>query len=207
MNIIIIFDHPYGASASKNELHRRSYSAALLDAVKTGLKQHNHTIDLIDLHTDGFYPVMTESDLKEWRQKKTTDPIVLDYQRRLMAADHIIFIFPIWWECMPAMTKGFLDRVFVKGIVFDEQKKGRPFVSLLPKLKGVSLLTVMSTPKYIYNLIFSNVITKILFRGTFRKMGIHKLKWFSYHGMENRSLIERQKHLHKTERYFREFTG
>ena len=202
MNYVIIFDHPYGASASENIPHRRSYSAALLAAVTRGLVANGHSIDLIDLHADGFNPVTSASDLAAWRQKMTHDPLAANYQQRLIAADHIIFIFPIWWESMPALTKGFIDKVFVKGILFYEPKPGRPFVSLLPNIKGVSLLTVMSTPNFVYKWIFGNPITKILFRGTFRKMGIHKLKWYNYSGMEHRSLEKRQHCLLKTERLF-----
>lgn len=202
MNVAIIFDHPYGASASDNIPHRRSYSAALLAAVIRGLHAKGHNIDLIDLHADGFNPVTSAADLAAWRQKQTNDPLAADYQRRLIAADHLIFIFPIWWESMPALTKGFIDKVFVKGVLFEEPKKGRPFVSLLPQLKGVSLLTVMSTPNLVYKWIFGNPITKILFRGTFRKIGIRNLKWHNFTGMEDHSLAQRQRYLVKTERLF-----
>lgn len=203
MNVLIIFDHPYGASSSENIPHQRSYSAALLASVMRGLNTKGHTIDLIDLHADGFDPVMSREELAAWRQKKTTDPLVANYQQRLMAADHIVFLFPIWWEAMPALTKGFLDKVFAKGIVYEEIKPGRPFKCLLTNLKGVSLLTVMNTPDFFYRWIFGNPITKILFRGTFRKMGIRKnLRWYNYAGMSDRSLEERVKHLNKTEQRF-----
>lgn len=202
MHIVIVFDHPYGASASGNIPHRRSFSAALLASVTSGLTAAGHTLDLMDLQADRFNPVTSAEDLAAWRQRDTRDPMVQDYQRRLMEADHLIFIFPIWWETMPALTKGFLDKVFVKGVVFDEVKPGRPFVCLLPKLKGVSLLTVMSTPGFVYRWILGNPITKILFRGTFRKMGIHKLRWLNYPGMEHLSLEKRRERLAAAERRF-----
>ncbi|WP_438496580.1 NAD(P)H-dependent oxidoreductase [Paenibacillus sp. IHBB 3054] len=203
MKFLIVFDHPYGASASENIPHQRSYSAALLASFMRGLTTKDHEIDLIDLHKDGFNPVMSIEDLASWRQKTSNDPLVINYQQRLIAADHIIFIFPIWWEAMPALTKGFLDKVFAKGIVYEEIKPGRPFKCLLPNIKGVSLLTVMNTPDFFYRWIFGNPITKILFRGTFRKMGIRKnLHWYNYTGMSNRSLDERVKYLDKTEQRF-----
>ncbi|MGX1830995.1 NAD(P)H-dependent oxidoreductase [Paenibacillus taichungensis] len=202
MKVLIIFDHPYTATASENVPHHRSYSAALLASVTKGLQSSGHMVDLIDLHADGFNPVMSGEELSAWRQKKTLDPLVKDYQKRLLAADHIIFIFPIWWEAMPASTKGFLDKVFAKGIIYEEPKKGRPFVSQLKTLKGVSLLTVMATPGFFYRWIFGNPITKILFRGTFRKMGFHKLKWYNYAGMDGRTLEVRTKALEKTEKRF-----
>ncbi|MBB6733919.1 NAD(P)H-dependent oxidoreductase [Cohnella zeiphila] len=202
MNFVIVFDHPYGASASENVPHRRSYSAALLAAVMKGLLSGGHRIDLIDLHADGFNPVTSASDLAAWRQKRTHDPLAADYQRRLLSADHIIFIFPIWWEGMPALMKGFLDKVFVKGVVYAETKPGRPFKCLLPRLKGVSMLTVMATPTFVYRWFLGNPITKMMFRGTFRKMGVNRLKWYNYSGMENRSLEQRRNVLAKTERIF-----
>lgn len=202
MHYAIIFDHPYGADASENVRHHRSFSAALLAAVLRGLSAKGHTADLIDLHADGFNPVTSAEDLAAWRQKRTNDPLAADYQQRLVAADHIVFIFPIWWEAMPALTKGFLDKVFVKGVLFDETKPGRPFVNYLPNVRGISLLTVMSTPHFVYRWIFGSPAVKILFRGTFRKMGIHKLKWHSYAGMENRTLEQRQRRLAQTERMF-----
>lgn len=205
MKVLIIFDHPYTANSSENVPHHRSYSAALLASVTRGLQSSGHNVDLIDLHADGFNPVMSGEELSAWRQKKTLDPLVKDYQKRLLAADHIIFIFPIWWEAMPASTKGFLDKVFAKGIIYEEPKKGRPFVSQLKKLKGVSLLTVMATPGFFYRWIFGNPITKILFRGTFRKMGFHKLKWYNYAGMDGRTLEVRTKALEKTEKRFASF--
>ncbi|MHA2856522.1 NAD(P)H-dependent oxidoreductase [Paenibacillus lautus] len=202
MRAVIVFDHPYGGKASENVAHRRSFSAALLSSVTKGLAQAGHQINLIDLHEDGFDPVMSAADLASWRQQQSMDPHVADYQQRLMAADYIFFIFPIWWESMPAMTKGFLDKVFAKGILYDEPKPGRPFAHHLPCLKGVYLLTVMSTPNWAYRLFFGNPITKILFRGTFRKMGFHKLRWLNYTGMERRPLEARIRFLNQTQLRF-----
>ncbi|MGG4207015.1 NAD(P)H-dependent oxidoreductase [Paenibacillus jamilae] len=204
MNILIVFDHPYTGSASENIPHNRSFSAALLAATKKGLRASGHNIDLIDLHKDGFNPVMSSSDLASWRKKEVMDPLIADYQQRLLKADHIIFIFPIWWEGMPAMSKGFLDKVFAKGIVYSEPKPGSLFKCLLPNLKGASLLTVMATPTFIYRWLFGNPITKMVFRGTFRKMGINSLKWYSYSGMEKLTLEQREMHLKKTEKLFAE---
>ncbi|MEK4236848.1 hypothetical protein [Paenibacillus sp. FSL H7-0714] len=61
---------------------------------------------------------------------------------------------------------------------------------------------VMATPDFFYRWIFSNPITKILFHGTFRKMGFHKVKWCNYEGMDGRSLKTRKKYLEKRETVF-----
>ncbi|HYI33932.1 MAG TPA: NAD(P)H-dependent oxidoreductase [Glaciibacter sp.] len=100
MHVLIVFDHPYGASASTNVPHQRSLSAALLAASVAGLGTAGHSADVIDLAADRFNPVLTESGLRGWRLGTTVDPQVLSYQRRLAAADHLVFIHPTGgWRC------------------------------------------------------------------------------------------------------------
>ncbi|SEJ25260.1 NAD(P)H-dependent oxidoreductase [Demequina mangrovi] len=192
MNTLIVFDHPYTRTASENVPHQRSFTAAMTAAAERGLERAGHHIDLIDLHADGFNPVMSADDLAAWRTKKVVDPQVADYQRRVFAADRLVFAFPIWWESMPALTKGFLDRVLTKGIVYSEPKKGRPFVNHLDRLQGVTALTVMSTPQWIYRTVFGSPLTKMMFRGTFRKMGVKNLTWINESDPAGRTLEQRR---------------
>jgi len=191
--VCFIFDHPYTAEAYKNEPHNRSFSAALLEKAKISYQEKKYEIDIIDLHKDGFDPVMHKEDLAAWRKKEVIDPLVKDYQRRIMEANELIFIFPIWWEVMPAMTKGFFDKVLAKGIIYEEVPGKKMFKNQFKQLEKVSLVTVMATPSILYRIIFGNPVTKIVFRGTFRKMGIHKFKWFNFSNVQklnNNSRLE-----------------
>lgn len=202
MRVLIVFDHPYTRTASENVPHHRSFAAAMAAAVERGLARAGHEIDLIDLHDDGFDPVMSAADLAAWRMKSVVDPHVGDYQRRLFAAEHVVFVFPIWWEAMPAMTKGFLDRVLTKGIVYEEPRPMRPFVNRLTALHGVTVLSVMSTPALLYRWWFGNPLTKIIFRGTFRKMGVRNLRWMNVSGVADNPLERRQRTLRSIEERF-----
>lgn len=101
MKVVIVFNHPYEGS----------YCNAILNSVSRGLEKANHQIDIIRLDKEGFNPVMTSQDLKAFRDKQPIDPKVMEYKQRLEKADHVIFIFPIWWELMPALMKGFVDKV------------------------------------------------------------------------------------------------
>ncbi|MGG7465764.1 NAD(P)H-dependent oxidoreductase [Plantibacter sp. YIM 135347] len=202
MRVLMVFDHPYGAEASENIPHRRSFSAAIAAAARRGLERAGHDVDLIDLHRDRFDPVMHEIDLAAWRQKSVVDDQAADYQSRLKLADHLVFVFPIWWEAMPASTKGFLDKVMTKGIVYSESKPGRPFVNGVKNLQGVTLMTLMTTPDLIYRWLFGNPITKILFRGTFRKIGVRRLRWLNFTNPSSRTLHERQRILQGVEDRF-----
>jgi NAD(P)H dehydrogenase (quinone) len=198
MKVLVVFDHPYGLSSSENIPHKRSFTAAVAAAAIRGLMQAGHEVDVIDLHADGFNPVMTAADLAAWRTKTVVEETARDYQQRLMHADHVLFAFPIWWESMPAMTKGFLDKVMTKGIVYSQPKPGGLFQNGLKNLNGVTLMTVMATPDILYRWIFGNPITKILFRGTFRKIGVKNLKWMNFSNVEGKSSAQRAKILEET---------
>ncbi|WP_143808023.1 NAD(P)H-dependent oxidoreductase, partial [Oenococcus oeni] len=95
MKTVIIFDHPYGITASHNQPHKRSYSAALAQQAIKDLKDSGNSVDIIDLQKDNFNPVMGKNDLLNWRTKSFVDKQSQNYFDRLQDADEIIFIFPI----------------------------------------------------------------------------------------------------------------
>jgi NAD(P)H dehydrogenase (quinone) len=129
---------------------------------------------------------------------------VLDYQRRLLDAGHLAFVFPVWWEAMPAATKGFLDRVLTKGVVYEElpEAKGNPFRSRMTNLGGVSVLSIMTTPDKAYRWWYRDPLTKILFKGTFAKIGVRNLRWTNYASVTGKTPEQREAMLHRTERAF-----
>src|SRR5690554_3112151 len=95
MRTVIVFNHP----------NQGSYCNAILQSVAKGLQNANHEVDLMHLDNDGFNPAMSKADLKAFVDHQPIDPQVIDYNERLKKADHLIFIFPIWWDIMPATTK------------------------------------------------------------------------------------------------------
>lgn len=206
MRILLVLDHPYTLASADNVPHRRSFTAAVAAAAMLGAEKAGHDVDLIDLAADGFAPAMTAADLAAWRQAHVVDPQVADYQRRLIQADHLVFAFPVWWEAMPAATKGFLDRVLTKGVVFEEVPgaKGNPFRNLMPNLGGVTVLSIMTTPDKAYRWWFRDPLTKILFKGTFGKIGVKNLTWVNYDKVTDRTPERRRQLLHDTEARFAE---
>lgn len=204
MRILIVLDHPYTITSAENVPHRRSFSAAVAAAAIRGAEAAGHQVDLIDLAADGFQPAMTREDLLAWRQGGAVDPLVLDYQHRLLAAEHLVFVFPIWWEAMPAATKGFLDRVLVKGVMYDEltDAKGNPFRNRMTNLSDVSVLSIMTTPDKAYRWWYRDPLTKILFKGTFGKIGIKNLRWTNYASVTDKTPEQREQLLAETEHSF-----
>jgi NAD(P)H dehydrogenase (quinone) len=204
VRVLVVLDHPYTVASAGNVPHQRSFSAAVAAAAIRGAQAGGHEVDLIDLAADGFQPAMTGADLAAWRQGQAIDPLVRDYQRRLFAARHLVLVFPVWWEAMPAATKGFLDRVLTKGIMYQELAgaKGNPFRNLMTGLGGVTVLSVMTTPDRAYRWWYRDPLTKILFKGTFAKIGVKNLHWTNYASVTSKTPEQRDRMLRDTERAF-----
>ncbi len=106
MHTTIIFAHPWHGSFNK----------AILDAVILELDKHQIEYRVIDLNKDGFNPVMLESELALYSKGQHADSLVQKYQSILKDTDELILIFPIWWYNIPAILKGFIDKVMLKGV-------------------------------------------------------------------------------------------
>lgn len=192
MRVAIVFNHPYEGS----------YCNAILNAVTNGLQKSKHEVDLFHLDKDRFNPVMTEQDLKAFVDRKPIDPKVIEYTQRLDKADHLVFIFPIWWELMPALTKGFIDRVLFPGVAYDHSPNGHGMIPLFKNLKGVTIITTMNTPSFLYQIVFGNAIKKAMITGTFGKLGYKNLKWINLTMVRTVSDKKRKKWLTNLENKF-----
>ena len=175
MKTLIVYNHP----------HEGSFCSAIKEAVENGLRNGGHEYRIIHLDQDGFDPVMREKDLKAFVMAgrigeeglEGIDPIILKYMKKLQWAEHIVMIFPIWWMTMPAMMKGFIDKVIFPGIVY--KMEDGEMISMLSKLRQVTVITTMNTPQDIYKEVFGNSIEGSLIKGTFNKIGIHDIRWIS----------------------------
>ena len=194
MKVAIVFNHP----------HEGSYCHAILNAVTSGLEMAGHTIDLLHLDRDNFDPVMRAEDLKAFVDGAPCDSQVIAYRERLEKAGHLILIFPVWWELMPAMTKGFVDKVIFPGVAYDYDHSGRypKMIKRFHDLAGVTIITTMNTPSLVYRIVFGNAIKKALFAGTFWKLGYKNRKWISLNMVKFVKQEQREKWLRKLKSHF-----
>ncbi|NKY57416.1 NAD(P)H oxidoreductase [Nocardia flavorosea] len=96
------------------------------------LTDAGYRIDLLDLTAENFDPRMTEADLPDWNNReKTYSPEVESHMRRVLAADVIVAVFPVYWMQVPAILKGWIDRVWNYGFAYGRSK---------PRLAGKRML-------------------------------------------------------------------
>lgn len=192
MKTLIIYNHPYEGS----------YNHAILESVVKGITRAQGKYEVIDLDKENFNPVMTSTDLLGFVKHQAVDPIAISYAEKIKEADHLVFIFPIWWEMMPALTKGFIDKVIYPGLTYNYKENGISMVSLLPKLKATTVITTMNTPKIMYKLTYGNALKKALIKGTFKKSGMKNVNWISLNMVKMSKVEKRQKWLKNIEQKF-----
>lgn len=198
MKTLIVYYHPY----------KGSYCNAILNAVISGLKKSGQPNKVIDLEADGFDPVMKAKDLMAFGQAgrgediATTDvdPVILRYKKKLEWSERVVMIFPIWWMTMPAMMKGFVDKVIFPGVAYDMD--GGRLKSRLKSLRQVTVISTMNTPADTYRDIFGNSLEGSLVKGTFNQIGIHDVEWISLNMVKQSGQEVRQMWLEELEERF-----
>lgn len=167
MHTTIIFAHPWHGSFNK----------AILDTVTRELERRKKDYRVIDLNKDGFNPVIQEAELAIYSKGQAVDPLVVKYQGMLDETDELIFIFPIWWFNIPAILKGFFDKVMLKDFAYSETSIG-----LKGKLSHITRTTIFSTSEFptIYiNLVKGNPIKGVFIKGALKGVGLRNIRWYN----------------------------
>ncbi len=129
MRVLVVYCHPV----------ETSYNAALHRVVVDGLRQSGHEVDDCDLYAEGFDPVMSREERIGYHDAPGNRIPVAGYVERLLRAEAVVFSFPTWCFGLPAMLKGFFDRVFMPGVAFDlsDPANVKPSLTHLKHICGV----------------------------------------------------------------------
>jgi NAD(P)H dehydrogenase (quinone) len=184
MRVMVTIDHPW----------QQSFNHAILGRVVTTLQEAGHEIDVLDLHRENFDPVMRAGELAVYTQGQHLDPKVSSYQRRIEQAEHLIYIFPVWWEVMPALLKGFFDKVFLPEWAFREADAA----PLLTFIKTGTVITTMGAPKPVYT-----SVEPVLCKGILEFCGVLRTRWFNICEVGVKTQEERRMWLSEIETYLR----
>lgn len=142
-----------------------SYDHALYLLIVETLKGAGHDIVATDLYRENFQPVMTEAERRSYMGNDYDLSGVADYARTLKEVDGIVLCFPHWWYSMPAMLKGWLDRVWGPGVAFSYDSRNRKLVPALRNIKLFGVVTSYGSPWWVVHLFAGNAGHKILMRG------------------------------------------
>ncbi|UIO43856.1 NAD(P)H-dependent oxidoreductase [Brevibacillus brevis] len=182
MNILVIIGHP----------DPESYCSALAHAYMEGAKGKTAQIRTIDLSQIAFDP-----NLKYGYRKRTElEDDLKEAQDLIRWADHLVIVYPTWWGTMPAILKGFFDRVLLSGFAY----KYREGSSLWDKLltgKTAHLIVTMDFPSWYNRLIYWQAGHLVMKRNILKFCGIKPVKVTEISGVNASSDEKRKKWLEK----------
>lgn len=190
-NFLIIYCHPY----------QKSLNYAVLQAVKNNLSQNKISYTTIDLYQEEFQPIYDLEELRLFHTGKTHDPLVEKYLNLLKGAQGIIIITPIWWNSIPGMLKGFIDKVMKEGEGLSHTVSKRGIHGCLTNLTHAYVLTTSTSPTVYFKLFMGNSIKKIFISKTLRQLGIKRGTWINFGNVTNSTLAKRQQYLQKIKNY------
>jgi NAD(P)H dehydrogenase (quinone) len=192
MKSCIVIAHPY----------QRSFNFAILDQVKQSL--HGEYV-VIDLYQEEFDPVLHGTELKDYNRGIIKDPKILIYQDMIRTSDHLIFIFPIWWYGMPAILKGFMDKVLTPGFAFDEDESG--LKGKLTHIKHVLAISTSEVTNHFLRTDAGNPIEIAFLDTTLGVCGISQSKvWLNCEHVVSSDDIARQAFLTEIDRHIKTLT-
>jgi len=130
MNCLIIYSHP----------NPKSFNHAILETLTRALQSNKNEVRIRDLYAMKFDPVLKAKDFQLMNEKKAASDVLRE-QDYVRWADVLIFIFPVWWNSLPAIARGYIDRVLSVGFAYTQDAKG-----LLPG-KKVLVIATMNAPQ------------------------------------------------------------
>ncbi|WP_322536412.1 NAD(P)H-dependent oxidoreductase [Bacillus altitudinis] len=168
----IVYAHPWDGS----------YNHAILTSITEKLETKRETFQVIDLYKDGFNPVFTAEELKHFHKGETPYSLVKDYQEKLKQSTELVFIFPVWWWDLPAMLKGFIDKVMLSGFAFIEDQNTGTLQGLLTNIKKTTVISTSTTDKEYIESEAGNAIQSVFIDRTLADLGIknESTKWIHF---------------------------
>ena len=113
MKLLVVVAHP----------RKDSLTWEIVTRFIEGLTETGHVYEIVDLYTEKFNPVLYPQDEPDWdNPDKVYSKEVLYEMERIQSSDGMVFIFPVWWYSVPAIMKGYIDRVWNHGFAYGSQK-------------------------------------------------------------------------------------
>ncbi|WP_417687174.1 NAD(P)H-dependent oxidoreductase [Roseibium sp.] len=132
MRVLVIFSHPC----------RESFNFGVVQTVLQTLKEQGHEVRLRDLYEEGFNPVMHADERRGYHDEGDNVAPVAEYVEDIVWCEMLVFVYPTWWYGLPAMLKGWLDRVWLPHVTFSMPTTE---AGSRPKMQHIRAIAVVTT--------------------------------------------------------------
>lgn len=136
MRILLVYCHPVP----------ESFSASIRDEAIRTLGGKGHEVRLLDLYAEGFDPVMGCEERRHYNTLPPEQHALQDHIAHLRWAEGLLFVYPTWWYGLPAMLKGWLDRVWAPGVAFSMPEPNAKIGALMTHIRLLGVITTCGAP-------------------------------------------------------------
>jgi NAD(P)H dehydrogenase (quinone) len=138
MRVLVVYCHPV----------ETSFHAALHQEVLRNLRAGGHEVDDCDLYAEGFDPVLSREERLGYHDVPRNQMPLKPHVERLQRAEAIVFCFPTWCFGLPAMLKGYFDRLFMPGVAFDIRDPAH-VKPMLTNIQRISAVVTYGRPRWV----------------------------------------------------------
>jgi putative NADPH-quinone reductase len=193
MRILVLYAHPV----------ETSFHAALHARVVTALRAAGHEVDDCDLYAENFNPVLSREERLNYHNTAVNRTPVKSYVDRLERADALVLCFPVWCFGLPAILKGWFDRVLMPGVSLDISDPAH-VKPALTNLKKIAAVTTYGRPRWMAFLM-GDPPRKVIKRYLRALTGGAKVDYLAYYHMNVATPETLKRHIARVEAVFSRF--
>ncbi|MEN0059752.1 MAG: NAD(P)H-dependent oxidoreductase [Bdellovibrio sp.] len=182
--ILVINAHP----------NSQTLCGALAQHYIRGARDSGHDVKLLELSQLRFDPILH----KGYLEIQELEPDLVQAQKDILWAEHLVFVFPMWWGTVPALLKGFLDRAFLPGFAF-KYHQNDPFWDKLLRGRSGRLIFTTDAPSLWNFFINRDPAINMMKRAVLEFCGVKPVGVTQFDSIKNRKPEELQKYLIKAE--------
>ena len=193
MNVLVVLAHP----------NTDSFNHAVAHQACATLTASGHEVQFLDLYALGLQAAMSADERIAYHtDQPVLDPMVAAHVELVRRAQALVFVYPTWWSSLPAILKGWLERVMVPGVgfVFDKAGKVKPGLTHIQRIVGVS--TYGAPRSYVFAL--NDNGRRTLTRALRMSCGLRtRCGWLGLYAIDTSTADERTAFLRRVERRMR----
>ena len=175
MQVLVIYCHPVA----------ESFAAAAHQTVLEALGDAGHTVTDVDLYAENFDPVMSRQERLDYLNPARNERQVQRYDDMLKSAEALVLVYPAWWYGMPAMLKGYFDRVWLPGVAFDVRPDGTVSTDRLKRLRRIAVVTTYGGSWWMVRIAIGDPARKLIGRAVRALCGRDcRVKWYVHYNMD-----------------------
>lgn len=189
MRVLVVVAHP----------DPNSFNHTIASTAAASLAEAGHAVTVLDLYAEEFRAAMSHDERSAYHgDRPLVDPMAERHAGIVKQAEALVFVYPTWWSTVPAILKGWLERVMVPGVgfVFDENHHVRRGLTDVSRIVGIS--TYGSSWLYV-KAIHDNGRRTLMRALRLNTALVTRRSWLALYEIDNCSLARRQAFLQRVD--------